>query len=207
MPAIVTSSAPLLGLARILLAFSPNSRKEAPVVRFWSLFVAAAALLAGRPARAELPPPGAPDSRPLIPTAPPPEEHPPAGTRGRLALAGGAVFAVWYGAAIAQAYGWKDAPARDRLFIPVAGPWMTIAHAGCSSKESDCTDALAVVRAVLAGVSAIGQAGGLLMVGEAAFMRTEPPQPTLAEIRGVRIRSVSVLTTRDSIGLGVSGAF
>lgn len=177
------------------------------MVRFWSLFVAAAALLAGRPARAELPPPGAPDSRPLIPTAPPPEEHPPAAARGRLALAGGAVFAAWYGAAIAQSYGWKDAPAHDRLLIPVVGPWMTVAHAGCSSKETDCTDFLAVARAVLAGISAVGQVGGLAVLGEAAFMRTEAPRPALAEVRGVRIQSVSVLSVRDSIGLGVSGAF
>lgn len=169
--------------------------------------VLALTLLAGRSAQAELPPPGAPDSRPLIPTAPPPPEYPPSAARGRLALAGGALFAGWYAAALAQAYGWKDAPARDRLFIPVAGPWMTMAHAGCSSAERDCTTAFAATRAVIAGITAIGQIGGLVVLAEAAFMRTEPPQPKLAERAGLRIRSVSVLTTHDALGLGVSGAF
>ncbi|MFZ5891159.1 MAG: hypothetical protein ACOY0T_08915 [Myxococcota bacterium] len=177
------------------------------MVRFWSLLAGALLLLAGRTARAELPPPGSPDSRPLIPTAAPPAEYPPAGTRGRLALGGVALFGVWYGAAVAQAYAWPDAPGRDRLFIPVAGPWMTVAQAGCSSGESDCTDALAVVRAILAGVSAVGQVGGLAILAESAFMRTEPPAPTLSSQAGVSIRSFSVVTGKSSIGLGVSGAF
>ncbi|HET9931778.1 MAG TPA: hypothetical protein VFQ35_13850, partial [Polyangiaceae bacterium] len=102
------------------------------MARFWSLMVVAVTLLAGRSARAELPPPGSPDERPLIPTAPPPPEYPSAAARGRLALAGGALFAGWYAAAVAQSYGWKEAPAHERLLIPVAGPWMTVAHAGCS---------------------------------------------------------------------------
>jgi hypothetical protein len=164
-------------------------------------------LLTGRSALAELPPPGSPDSRPLIPTAPPPDEYPPSGTRGRLALTGAAVFGAWYGAAVAQSYGWKDAPAHDRLLIPVVGPWMTLAHAGCSSKEDGCTDALAVVRAIIAGITAVGQIGGLAVLAESAFMRTERPQPKLTGATSVSIRSFSVLPGRDSLSLGVSGAF
>lgn len=190
-----------------MLAFSANSGKEASVARFWSLLVVAVTLLAGRSARAELPPPGSPDTRPLVPTAPPPAEYPSSAARGRLALAGGALFVGWYAAAVAQSYGWKEAPAHERLLIPVAGPWMTVAHAGCSSSEPNCTTPLAVARGVLAGISSIGQIGGLLVLAEAAFMRTEPPQPKLSERSGLHIRSVSVLTTHDTIGLGVSGAF
>ncbi|MGC4093648.1 MAG: hypothetical protein QM756_38265 [Polyangiaceae bacterium] len=177
------------------------------MVRHGSLLVGALMVFVARSAHAELPPPGSPDSRPLIPTSAPPEQYPPAYARGQLALAGAGMFVGFYGAAVAQSYGWSGATAHERLLIPVVGPWMTIAHAGCTSKESDCSDFIAVVRAVFAGISALGQVGGLAVLGESAFMRTEPPQPKLARPATIRVQNFSVLTTPSSVGLGISGAF
>jgi len=174
------------------------------VVRTWSLLAGALTLLTGRSALAELPPPGSPDSRPLIPTAAPSDEYPPPGTRTRLALTGLGVFGVWYGVAVAQSFGWKDAPGHEHLLIPVVGPWMTIAQAGCGN-ETDCTSVLVVVRSIISGIASVGQLGGLAILGEAAFMRSERPQPKQA---AVRIQSVSVVPGRNnSWSVGVSGAF
>jgi hypothetical protein len=190
----------------IVLAFRPNSRQEAGVVRNWSLLAGALTLLTGRSALAQLPPPGSPDDRPLVPVSAPSEAYPSPGTRGRLALTGLGVFGVWYGAAVAQSFGWREAPGHEKLLIPVVGPWLTISQAGCGN-EVDCTSVLVVVRSIISGITSVGQLGGLAILGEAAFMRTEQPQPKRSSQSAVSIRSVSVVPGRDSWSLGVSGAF
>ncbi len=170
--------------------------------RLVSLLLCALTLLEAHSALAELPPPGAPDASVKL-AAPPPLESPPPAARGTLALAGTGIFAAWYGAAILESYAWSGAPAHDRLRIPVVGPWMTMAHAGCASGEANCTDAIAVIRAILAGVSAVGQIGGLAAIAEAGFMRTAVATPAPA----AGIHSVSFAAGQGSIGLGLSGSF
>ncbi len=137
---------------------------------------------------------------------PPPAEYPPPGARTNVLLTGAGVFVGWYGIALGQSFLWKDAPYSEKLRIPVVGPWMTVAHAGCGAAEVSCTNVLAVVRAVLAGISAVGQVGGLAVIAEGAFMRSgkvEAPKPSKASL----FRGVSVVAGGDTVGVGLSGAF
>ena len=135
-------------------------------------------------------------------------EYPSPSARGTLAITGAAVFAGWYGAAIGESYLWPDAPEANKLRIPVVGPWLTVAKAGCSSSETNCTDVLAVVRAILAGMSAIGQVGGLAVLGEAAFLPTSRGERALPPPkRAVQVQNVTFTAGERGIGLGLSGAF
>lgn len=134
-------------------------------------------------------------------------ETPPSGARGTLAAAGAGVFVGWYGVALGESFLWPDAPEANKLRIPVAGPWLTVAHAGCASGEAGCTDILAVVRAVVAGISAVGQVGGLLAIGEAAFLPTSTGAHAPLPKRALRVESVSVSAVGQGFGFGVSGHF
>lgn len=132
-----------------------------------------------------------------------PAEAPPPGTRGTLALTGGLVFAGWYGLAIAESYAYPKAPEASSLRIPVVGPWMTIAKAGCAPEESGCTTAIAVIRAVVAGVSAVAQVGGLAVVAEAALLPSARPKPPPPKASVAPMFSAGP----NNVMLGVSGAF
>jgi hypothetical protein len=134
-------------------------------------------------------------------------EYPQPSARGTLAIAGGAIFAAWYGAAIGQSFLWPDAPEAKQLRIPVVGPWLTIANAGCSPSEASCEDLLAITRAILAGVTAIGQVGGLAALTEAAFLRTASGERAPAPRRTSKIPSVSFVAGEQGVGIGLSGAF
>jgi hypothetical protein len=134
-------------------------------------------------------------------------EYPSPSARGTLALAGAGVFAFWYGAAVGESFLWPDAPEAKKLRIPVVGPWLTLAHAGCASGEADCSDLLAVVRAVLAGITAVGQVGGLAALGEAAFLPTASGERAPAPKRAVQVQNVTFTAGERGIGLGFSGAF
>lgn len=139
--------------------------------------------------------------------APPPAELPTPGTRSALMLTGAAVFVGWYGAAVGQSFLWPDAPAADKLRIPVVGPWMMVAKAGCHPDEAECTNAIAVIRAVLAGVSAIGQLGGLAAMAEGAFLSTAPAAAARPAKKSSTVQGVSVVATGDRVGIDVVGAF
>ncbi len=128
-------------------------------------------------------------------------EVPPRGTRGTVALTGALVFAGWYGIAIGESYAWQKAPEAAKLRIPVVGPWLTVAHAGCAPNESGCTTALAVIRAIIAGVSAVGQVGGLAVIAESAFVPRPAAAPPKASV------TPTFFAGPDSVGLGLSGAF
>jgi hypothetical protein len=139
--------------------------------------------------------------------APPPAELPTPGTRSALMLTGAAVFVGWYGAAVGQSFLWPDAPAADKLRIPVVGPWMMVAKAGCHPDEEECTDVIAVIRAVLAGASAIGQLGGLAVMAEGAFLTTAPAAPARPAKSTSTVQGVSVVATGDRVGIDLVGVF
>ena len=156
---------------------------------------------ASAPAAAKEPPAPAPEATPFVEAIPPPS------ARGALALAGAGMFVGWYGAAIGQSFLWPDATEAKQLRIPLVGPWLTLAHAGCGSTEAGCTDLLAVFRAVVAGISAVGQAGGLLAVGEAAFLPTPRGERAQRPRRVVRVENVNVSVVGQGFGVGFSGQF
>jgi len=149
-------------------------------------------------------PPAADSAKP----APFVAEYPSPSARGTLALAGAGVFAVWYGAAVGESFLWPDAPEANKLRIPVVGPWLTLAHAGCGSSEANCSDVTAVIRAVLAGITGVGQAGGLAALAEAAFLPTASGERALPPPkRALHVENVTFTAGEQGIGLGLSGAF
>ncbi|HET9955009.1 MAG TPA: hypothetical protein VFQ61_10920 [Polyangiaceae bacterium] len=142
-----------------------------------------------------------------------PDALPPPSARPLVLLAGVGTFALWYGAALAQSYAWPKADEADKLRIPVAGPWMTLAHAGCSDEEPKCTTVLGVVRGALAGLSGIGQVGGLALLSEALFLRTgSSGSQSALETRSsapihASVKGVTFATERDGLRVGVYGSF
>ena len=176
---------------------------------FATLSISLALYCVSAPARAEAPaaPAGpaldaAPAKRELL--AP---EYPPPSARLSLALTGSAVFAAWYGVGVGASLLWPDAPGSKDLRIPVAGPWLALEHTGCPSR-GDCNEFTMVLRAIATVVDGVGQLGGLLVIGEAAFL---PTRSTTGERRAsapkVALRPAPFVAGRDGVGLGLTGAF
>ena len=136
-----------------------------------------------------------------------PDVYPPDGARPNMFVAGAVTTGVWYGAAISFSYLWPDAPGANDLRIPVAGPWMALADTGCADNDPGCSTFTVVLRAILTSIDAVGQAGGLLIMAEAAFLRTssgapkQKPKPKAARV------SASPWVSGDAMGLGVFGSF
>lgn len=185
----------LLGSVPLLLAPAAAAEEPAPAKP--------------APATAALPDAATADVAPADPAKPPAfvAESPAPSARGTLALAGAGVFAVWYGAAVGESFLWPDAPEAKKLRLPVVGPWLTLAHAGCASGEANCSDFLAVARAVLAGITGVAQVGGLAALAEAAFLPTASGERALPPKRAVHVQSVTLTAGDSGIGLGLSGAF
>jgi hypothetical protein len=101
-----------------------------------------------------------------------PTELPPDGARARVLITGAALTVGWYGVGVGTSYLWPDAKNARDLRVPVVGPWMALGSVGCGTHESNCRDAIVVVRTALAVLSGVGQAGGLLAFAEGLFMNT-----------------------------------
>ena len=91
-----------------------------------------------------------------------------------------------------------------RYVKPAMGPWIAVGKAGCASGEHGCTTAIAVVRAVVAGLSAVAQVGGLAVAAEAAFVPSAARTPAPATKATI---TPLFFAGRDQITLGVSGEF
>ena len=145
-----------------------------------------------------------------------PQTRPQPHVQLNLILVGAAVTAGWYGVAAGTSYLWSDSDGAPALRIPVAGPYMALAKTGCGAAEGpDCDTLGVVVRTVFTVLSAVGQTGGVLVLGEGLFMPTAPrarrgdaPAPTfrLARARpGVAMTPTTV--GRNGFGLTLSGNF
>lgn len=134
------------------------------------------------------------------------DDRPTSGTNGTLMLTGAAVFAGWYGVAVGESFMWPDAPEADKLRIPVVGPWFAVAKAGCGPEEVNCGDVLPVVRAILEAVTAVAQVGGLAVMAEGAFLRTDAPAPA-KPAKPKAFQGVTVVADGNRFGVGVFGAF
>jgi hypothetical protein len=140
--------------------------------------------------------------------------YPPSGTQLPLFFVALGATAGWYGAALGFSYLFPDAPGAKDLRIPVAGPWMALADTGCRSDDPDCSKFIVVLRAILTTMDAIGQTGGVAVMGEALFLSTQDPAPTRPRRRPrlrresrVRITPAPVLSGKDGVGFGVVGQF
>jgi hypothetical protein len=163
---------------------------------------AAALLLASLPAAAqEAEPPAAAAPREALPP-----EYPPPSARTTLAITGSAVFLGWYGLAVGASFLESDAPGAKDLRIPVVGPWMAVAQAGCAEGNPDCSTAWVVVRAILQAMDGVGQAGGLAVIGESLFLPTRAASPARSGKNQLTLRPVPFVVG-DSVGLGFHGKF
>jgi hypothetical protein len=123
------------------------------------------------PARAqETPARGGPEETASDDTAP---AYPPPSTRWKLVFGGLGTSAVFYGAATGMSYLYPDAPGAKDLRIPVAGPWLAIAHNGCPADEPDCSGVLVAIRTIITAIDGLGQAGGLAILLEGIFVPTQ----------------------------------
>lgn len=151
---------------------------------------------------------------PERPTYVDPGVYPPRGTQFGLFFVGLGATAGWYGAALGFSYLFPDAPGANDLRIPVAGPWMALADTGCRDDEPDCSKFIVILRAILTTMDAIGQAGGIAVMGEAVFLSTQDPapekprrRPRLRRESRVRVTPTPIVTGKDGVGFGISGQF
>jgi hypothetical protein len=140
---------------------------------------------------------------------------PPASTRWLLIGAGLGTTGAFYGATYGIGALWSDAPGKNDLKIPVAGPFMDLAHTGCPKNNSDCSTFELVVRTVLVSLDALGQAGGVGLLLEGALFSPsgiEPPRTSRNQrlTRTTETPSVIAVPWTDGqtgLGLGLAGRF
>jgi hypothetical protein len=142
-----------------------------------------------------------------------PQTRPQPSAQVNLVLVGAAVTAGWYGIAVGTSYLWTDSDGASALRIPVAGPYMALAKTGCGEHETYCDTVAVVFRTIITALSAVGQTGGVLAMGEGLFLPTAPrarrgsqaaPPPRLVR------PNVSVAPTAvgpSGYGLSLSGNF
>ncbi|HEY4157754.1 MAG TPA: hypothetical protein VGM29_06635 [Polyangiaceae bacterium] len=163
-------------------------------------------LVAGTPglARAEESEPDEPAEHAVRP-GPRRDELPAPSARTNAVLVGSAVTAGWYGLALGSSFLWPDAVGAHDLRIPVAGPWMALSHTGCGH-VSDCSTVVVVLRAIATSLDAVGQAGGLAVIGEGLFLPTREPERAPAHATNFRFYP-SFDAEKGGLHFGLSGVF
>jgi hypothetical protein len=152
---------------------------------------------------------GAAAEEPATATAPRealPKEYPPPSARTTLAVTGSAVLVGWYGLALGASFLDPDAPGARDLRIPVVGPWMAVAQAGCNAGDPGCSKTWVVVRAILQAIDGVGQAGGLAVIGESLFLPTREPSARTSASVVPHVRAVPFVVG-DALGVGFHGSF
>jgi hypothetical protein len=151
------------------------------------------------------------DTNPNVRPAPPAQVN--------LVLVGVAVTAGWYGIALGTSYLWSDSDGAAPLRIPVAGPYMALAKTGCGAAEGpDCDTLGLVVRTVITALSAVGQTGGVLAMGEGLFLSTSNASARRRRERAAsdswsraslmpKITVSPVAVGKSGLGLSLSGNF
>lgn len=146
---------------------------------------------------------------------------PPQGTSTKMMIAGGAIALGWYGVGVGTSYLWQDSPGSHDLRVPVVGPIQALTKTRCSDAESGCNTFTLVLRTLLTSLSAVGQVGGLAIMGEALLFpkpdgsasgstaqRWRLPEREARDAPGVDSLLVLPLVTEDNgIGLALSAEF
>lgn len=118
-----------------------------------------------------------------------PNRLPPESLRSQLFTYGGGLALGSYGAALGASFLYESTDPQSHLLrIPIVGPWMKIgetrlcdqtttgnAATGTSTEASSCSDATQVIGAIASGVDGLLQVGSLLILAEAIFLKTAPP--------------------------------
>jgi len=140
---------------------------------------------------------------------------PPKETRWLLMAAGLATAGAWYGASYGIGALWPDARGRGDLKVPVIGPFMDLEDTRCPKSNPSCSTFGLVARAVIVGLDAIGQAGGIALILEGAIFSPSGVEPTktnqsLGRLRRETAPSVVAIPWSDGrsgAGLGLVGRF
>ncbi len=165
--------------------------------RLLSLSLAALALTAIGTARADEP---AED----LATAPAREVPlPPSSVRLKLALGGIAIAGGSYAASYAMASNFPEVPGMTGLKIPIVGPWIALGKSGCASDDPDC-GAKVVLRGFFLVLDGFAQLGGLGLIAEGVFMKTDASAAKKASAFTIR---PTPLVTGSVTGLGFVGTF
>ncbi|MCL2822636.1 MAG: hypothetical protein FWD57_01470 [Polyangiaceae bacterium] len=85
-----------------------------------------------------------------------------------------------YAIGLPFSYKYPDAPGAKDLRIPIAGPWMALAHTGCPSHDPDCSQAMVWTRAFFTTMSGMYQAVGLTFVLVSVMTPTWKHDPRVA---------------------------
>jgi hypothetical protein len=152
-----------------------------------------------------------------------PSVVPEQGTSTKMMIAGGAIALGWYGVGVGTSYLWQDSPGAHDLRVPVVGPFQALANTRCSDAESGCNTFILALRTLLTSLSAVGQVGGLAIMGEALLfpkpsstgdnastgpVRWHLPEREVHDAPGVDSLIVLPLVTEgDGIGLALSAEF
>lgn len=107
----------------------------------------------------------------------PPVRYPPSSIRAKLIAGGVVVFGLGYAGGAIGASTAPEWPGSDELYVPVVGPFMSLGKLGCPAREPTCDGGFIALRAILIGVEAAMQLGGLALVGEGIFLKTESSAP------------------------------
>ena len=147
------------------------------------------------------------DELPVRPIQAREPDLPPPSTRLNLALTGVGITAGFYGAALGSSLIWHTGPWADEMRIPIVGPWMAMPYFKCGASELNCGTALVIARGVLAGIDAIGQAGGVLVALESLFVPTASAKRAapVSTSTHARVRPVPFVAGRDGVGLSIVG--
>ena len=129
--------------------------------------------------------------------------HPPSSVRLKLALGGVAVAGGAYAMSYAMASNFPEVPGTTELKIPIVGPWLALGKSGCATDDPDC-GAKVFFRGVLLVIDGLAQLGGLGLIAEGVFMKTDPSAPKKAAAFTWR---PTPLVTGNVTGVGIVGSF
>jgi hypothetical protein len=141
---------------------------------------------------------------PVASTTPAKESpNPPSSVRLKLALGGVAIAGGAYAFSYAMASNFPEVPGTTELKIPVVGPWLALGKSGCATDDPDC-GAKVVLRGFFLVIDGLAQIGGLGLIAEGVFMKTDPTAPKKAAAFTIR---PTPLVGGSVTGLGFVGTF
>ncbi len=123
---------------------------------------------------------------------------------GPLLRTGAGVFLLSYAPSVVVG-AMSDREADKKLFIPVAGPWMDLAHRGCSAEHpcgagEDVATAMLITSGVVQGAGILMGLGSLV-IPESTTIKQKSAEATKPEVR------VAPISFRAGAGIGVFGRF
>jgi len=103
----------------------------------------------------------------------PPLRYPPTSVRTPIFVGAAIVFGVGYGGVAIGAAAAPEWPGSEELYIPFAGPFMSLANLRCPDADPKCDPGFLVLRGSLITASALAQLGGLALLIQGIALKTE----------------------------------